>query len=219
MQKFPIALLGVALLLGAGCATKNADTTNTSQSSIDETTMEQPTPMAQTTCTVIPQPPTPDRVTTPFDGELLPDEEVQKKLVRIETAKGNIVFELLPDEGPCAVSNFVTLVKQGFYDGLTFHRVEPGFVVQGGDPLGNGTGGPGYRFSDDQVNLPYERGIVAMANTGMATTNGSQFFIMLNDTPLPPQYSIFGRVMSGQEVVEQIAIGDVMESVTLDDIK
>lgn len=146
---------------------------------------------------------------------LLSDEEVLNKIVRVKTAKGEIVFELLPKEGPRAASNFVYLVKNKFYDGLTFHRVVPGFMAQGGDPRGDGTGGPGYAFEDDPVNLLYSKGIVAMANAG-PNTNGSQFFIMLEDYPLPPSYSIFGRVLSGQDVVDKIAIGDAMETVTVE---
>jgi cyclophilin family peptidyl-prolyl cis-trans isomerase len=149
-----------------------------------------------------------------FPG-ILPKEETDKR-VRLKTNKGEILFELLPDEGPNASSNFVYLVNKQYYDGLKFHRVEPGFVIQGGDPKGDGTGGPGYAFEDDKVNLPYDRGIVAMANSG-PNTNGSQFFIMLGDTPLTPNYSVFGRVLEGMDVVDKIAIGDVMEVVTLED--
>lgn len=145
------------------------------------------------------------------------EERIGNKQIRLQTTKGEIVFELLPNEGPRAASNFVYLTDRGFYNGLTFHRVEPGFVIQGGDPLGNGTGGPGYRFEDDSVSLPYEEGIVAMANAG-PNTNGSQFFIMLADTPLPPSYSVFGRVTSGMGVVKKIAVGDVMTTVTVEDL-
>lgn len=115
-----------------------------------------------------------------------------------------------------AASNFIFLAQQGFYNGLTFHRVVPGFVVQGGDPLGNGTGGPGYRFPDElNDNRTYTRGTVAMANSG-PNTNGSQFFIMLQDHPeLPHLYTIFGTVLSGMDVVDKIAVGDVMQSVTV----
>ncbi|MCR4278915.1 MAG: peptidylprolyl isomerase [bacterium] len=170
------------------------------------------------TCTVVPTPPTPSRVKKPFDGRVLPDAEILAKQVRIKTVKGDIVFELLPAEAPCAVSNFVTLIKQGYYDGLVFHRVVPGFVIQGGDPVGDGTGGPGYRFGDEPVKLSYDKGIVAMANAG-PNTNGSQFFVMLESQYLPPQYTIFGRVLAGQDVVDKIQMGDVMESVTIEPIK
>ncbi|MEY4722751.1 MAG: peptidyl-prolyl cis-trans isomerase peptidyl-prolyl cis-trans isomerase [Candidatus Parcubacteria bacterium] len=149
---------------------------------------------------------------------LLPDAEVTNKQIHIKTSKGDIVFELLPKEGPLAASNFVALARSGFYDGLTFHRVIPGFMAQGGDPMGTGYGGPGYQFPDDKVNLKYEPGIVAMANSG-PDTNGSQFFIMTASTPLPPSYSIFGRVTSGQSVVDSLKIGDVMTTVTVEDRK
>ncbi len=150
-----------------------------------------------------------------FPGPL-PENEITNKKAVIQTDKGNIEFEIYP-EATKAASNFIFLAKDGFYDGLTFHRVVPGFVIQGGDPLGNGTGGPGYKFEDEPVTKKYDKGIVAMANAG-PNTNGSQFFIMLADNPtLPPKYTIFGKVLSGQDVVDQIAVGDVMRKVTITD--
>jgi cyclophilin family peptidyl-prolyl cis-trans isomerase len=143
-------------------------------------------------------------------------EELQNKKAVIETNKGTIEFELLP-EAPKAASNFMHLSRDGFYDGLTFHRVEPNFVIQGGDPKGDGTGGPGYQFEDEPVTRKYTKGIVAMANAG-PDTNGSQFFIMLADTPLPPAYTIFGNVIKGQDVVDKIKVGDVMKKVTIEDL-
>ncbi|MBI4592546.1 peptidylprolyl isomerase [Candidatus Uhrbacteria bacterium] len=144
-------------------------------------------------------------------------EEIGGKQVRISTEKGDIVFELFANTAPATVSNFVYLTQGGYYDGLTFHRREEGFVIQGGDPNGNGTGGPGYDFADElDDDYTYERGIVAMANRG-PDTNGSQFFIMLADVPLPKSYSIFGRVVEGMEVVDEIAIGDMMTRVTVED--
>lgn len=149
-----------------------------------------------------------------FPG-VLPDSEIKGKQVTIQTAKGDIVFELYPEDAPKTVSNFVYLAKEGFYDGLTFHRVEPGFVIQGGDPKGNGRGGPGYQFEDEPVTKDYAKGIVAMANAG-PDTNGSQFFIMLeNNSTLPKDYTIFGKVIKGQDVVDQIAVSDVMTKVTV----
>lgn len=148
-----------------------------------------------------------------FPGEFSLSELSNQKAI-IETDKGIIEFEIYP-EAKKAASNFIFLAKDSFYDGLTFHRVEPGFVIQGGDPLGNGSGGPGYRFEDDPVTKSYTKGIVAMANAG-PNTNGSQFFIMLEDNfTLPPNYSIFGKVISGQEVVEKITVGDVMKKVSI----
>lgn len=151
-----------------------------------------------------------------FPG-ILPDEKIKNKKVRITTDKGDIVFELYPDDAPNTVSNFVYLTEAGFYDGLTFHRVEPGFVIQGGDPIGNGTGGPGYQFDDETVTRDYKKGIVAMANAG-ADTNGSQFFIVLEDTDLPKQYNIFGNVIEGMDVVESIVEDDVMKKVTIENL-
>ncbi len=133
----------------------------------------------------------------------------------IKTNKGDINLELNPAEAPQTVNNFVTLARDGFYDGVTFHRVVPGFVIQGGDPTGTGRGGPGYRFNDEPVRRPYKAGTVAMANAG-PNTNGSQFFICLEDQPgLPPNYTIFGDVTSGMNVVRSIRQGDVIESVTV----
>ena len=149
-----------------------------------------------------------------FPG-VLPLAEITNKKAVIQTAKGKIEFEIYPDASKAA-SNFVFLAKDGFYDGLTFHRVVPGFVIQGGDPSGNGTGGPGYKFEDEPVTKKYDKGIVAMANSGL-NTNGSQFFIMLEDNPtLPPNYTIFGRVLTGQEVVDKIQVGDIMNKVTIE---
>lgn len=125
----------------------------------------------------------------------------------LKTEKGTIEIELFPNEAPLAVSNHVFLVEEQFYDGLTFHRREEGFVIQGGDPLGAGYGGPGYTFPDEPVLRPYKRGVVAMANAG-PDTNGSQFFIMLATAPLPPNYTIFGQVVKGMEVVDKIQVGD-----------
>ena len=150
-----------------------------------------------------------------FPG-VLPDERIKGKKVRITTSKGDIVFELYPDDAPKAVSNFVYLTEEGYYNGLTFHRVEPGFVIQGGDPEGSGAGGPGYQFEDEVVTKNYDQGIVAMANSG-PNTNGSQFFVILEDKPdLPKQYTIFGKVTEGIDIVNQIVIGDVMTTVTVE---
>lgn len=145
----------------------------------------------------------------------LDKSQIKDKKARIKTAKGDIVFEFFTD-APMAVSNFIFLANEGFYDGLTFHRREEGFVIQGGDPNGDGTGGPGYAFNDEKVTRDYDRGIVAMANAG-PNTNGSQFFVMLaNVASLPKNYTIFGKVVTGINVVDKIQIGDVMTQVTID---
>src|ERR687884_777269 len=131
----------------------------------------------------------------------------------IQTNKGTIRVELLESDAPKTTENFITLAGRGYYDGVIFHRVIKGFMIQGGDPTGTGRGGEsawGGRFNDE-INRsselyrgPYARGTVAMANAG-PNTNGSQFFIMHTDYPLPPSYTKFGRVVEGQDVVDKIA--------------
>ena len=152
--------------------------------------------------------------TRTFPGTLPDDQRLKQQATIIMASGDEIVFEIFGDEAPKAASNFIALSKDKFYDGLTFHRVEPGFVVQGGDPKGNGTGGPGYQFEDEIVTRDYNRGIIAMANAG-PNTNGSQFFIMLADTPLPKSYTIFGNVTKGMEAVDKIKVGDVMKTVVI----
>jgi cyclophilin family peptidyl-prolyl cis-trans isomerase len=125
---------------------------------------------------------------------------------RLKTERGDIVVELYADRAPLTVENFVNLARAGFYDGTTFHRVIPGFMAQGGDPTGTGTGGPGYQFGDEfHPALRHDGpGIVSMANAG-AGTNGSQFFITHAATPhLDDKHSVFGRVIEGMEVVRAL---------------
>ncbi len=133
----------------------------------------------------------------------------------IKTNRGTILLRLHPTEVPLTVNNFIVLARDGYYDGVTFHRVVPHFLIQGGDPTGTGKGGPGYRFKDEPVRRPYRVGTVAMANAG-PDTNGSQFFICVEDQPnLPPGYTIFGHVVAGMDVVRSIRVGDVMQVVTI----
>ena len=130
----------------------------------------------------------------------------------IKTDKGDIHVTLFPAEAPLTVANFVNLAQRGYYDGLKFHRVMANFMIQGGDPNGNGTGGPGYRFADEfSPSLRHNSaGILSMANSGPGT-NGSQFFITHGPTPhLDDLHSIFGKVSSGQDVVDAVAQDDVM---------
>ena len=136
--------------------------------------------------------------------------------VTLETDKGTIVMDLDPRLAPNTVNNFVVQARAGFYTGLTFHRVVPGFVIQGGDPEGTGRGGPGYRFADEPVKGEYTLGAVAMANAG-PDTNGSQFFICIDDcrSKLQPLYNLFGHVTEGIEVAQSIAVGDKMNTVTV----
>lgn len=128
----------------------------------------------------------------------------------IKTSVGDITLELSQDT-PITTNNFVFLAQDKFYDGVIFHRVIPGFMIQGGDPTGTGMGGPGYKFADEQFTGEYKRGVIAMANSG-PNTNGSQFFIMHADYALPPNYVIFGTTTSGLDVVDKIASGQTSPS-------
>jgi cyclophilin family peptidyl-prolyl cis-trans isomerase len=123
----------------------------------------------------------------------------------LRTSEGDLIVDLLAEEAPKTVNNFVFLAREGYYDGVPFHRIIKDFMVQTGDPTGTGAGGPGYRFEDEPVRLRYTKGIVAMANAG-PNTNGSQFFIVHGrEVKLPPNYTIFGRVREGLEVLDKIA--------------
>ncbi len=191
LWKFIVPLFALALLVG--CTPQSSENTT-------ENTVAPPAPT--------PAPSSPDAMKG-FDGKLLSG----KHTVVLKTSKGDITVELDADAAPKTVTNFVVLAQSGYYEGLTFHRVIPGFMIQGGDPSGNGTGGDsvyGDTFEDETDNgnalmaKGYKAGVMAMANRG-PDTNGSQFFIMDADYPLPPNYTIFGMVTDGQKVVNTIA--------------
>lgn len=151
-----------------------------------------------------------------------PDFEIDaSKIYRttITLDAGAIVMDLDPMLAPTTVNNFVALARRGYYDGLTFHRVVPDFVIQGGCPTGNGTGGPGYKFRDEPVQGEYTLGAVAMANAG-PNTNGSQFFICIDDCrpKLAKAYNLFGYVTSGMDVALGVGVGDVMRSVAVEEV-
>lgn len=134
----------------------------------------------------------------------------------IDTSRGRMEFLLYRQVAPLTVTNFVNLATRGFYDGLTFHRVVEDFMVQGGDPAGDGSGGPGYRFDDEIALRLNQEGILAMANSGPAS-NGSQFFITHQAAPhLNGAHTVFGLVLSGREVIRQIRVGDVIRSITIE---
>lgn len=211
------------VLIGGGCASSSNIPADT-----DSTAAPVPTtPVTTTPATKAPPAKAIDgstmaeKVTFAFPG-VLPAADIQNKQIRVTTSKGDIVFELYPDTAPKTVSNFVYLATGGYYDGLVFHRYVPGFVIQGGDPTGTGTSGPGYKFEDElNDEYKYDRGIVAMANSGK-NTNGSQFFIMLKDTPISQYgmqklYTVFGRVVEGMDVVDQLREEDVMTTVVVED--
>lgn len=137
--------------------------------------------------------------------------DIDKKITAtMRTSSGTIVLDLFPSEAPKTVNNFVFLSREGFYDGVIFHRIIKGFMIQGGDPTGTGMGGPGYQFEDEPVTRDYLAGTLAMANAG-PNTNGSQFFIVHGRADLPKNYTIFGQVVSGMDVVDAMANLDVTQ--------
>lgn len=148
--------------------------------------------------------------------------DVNKKYVAtIKTTKGDIVVELYPKDAPQHVNNFVFLARDGFYNNLTFHRVVPGFVIQGGDPLGNGAGGPGYTIPPE-IKAKHSEGALAMARRGgpaqTTPSSGSQFYITLAPQPgLDGDYTVFGQTIQGMEIVKKIAVGDVIQSITIEE--
>ena len=166
------------------------------------------TPAAVSTSTPMPTPspaPTAGKIVRWPNPPPMTIDQNKQYVAAIETNYGDIVVQLFAKDAPLAVNSFVFLSRQGFYDGVKFHRVVKGFVIQGGDPTGTGSGGPGYSFADEKVARDYVAGTLAMANAG-PNTNGSQFFITLADLSgqLPKNYTIFGLVTSGFDVVQKI---------------
>ncbi|HET6275530.1 MAG TPA: peptidylprolyl isomerase [Candidatus Cybelea sp.] len=144
-------------------------------------------------------------------------ERARRSRVRIATAHGDIVLTFFPDDAPHHVAAFMKLADAGFYDGLAFHRVEPGFVVQGGDPRGDGTGGPGYQLKAEFNARPHRRGTLAMARAANPDSAGSQFYICLGDASfLDGQYTVFGEMSEGFEALDAIRRGDRMTSVKVE---
>jgi peptidyl-prolyl cis-trans isomerase B (cyclophilin B) len=137
--------------------------------------------------------------------------------IKVETVRGTIELQLAPQYAPKTVNNFVFLAREGFYDGVKFHRVIADFMIQGGDPTGTGRGGPGYQFADEFAGNPlkHETGVISMANAGPGT-NGSQFFITHSPQPhLNGKHTVFGKVVKGKDVVDAVRAGDVMTKVTV----
>jgi cyclophilin family peptidyl-prolyl cis-trans isomerase len=190
----PTILGAVALILLAGCGQPAATAAGTANPAAVQAACGAGTPTG-----------TPQRTySAPPAMQVDPKKQYT---ATIQTQYGNIVIQLLPPQAPVTVNNFVFLACHGFYDGLIFHRVVPGFVIQGGDPKGTGAGGPGYSFKDElpSSSSVYTAGAVAMANSG-PNTNGSQFFICTaSDTSLPPNYTYFGKVVQGMDAVTAIS--------------
>jgi cyclophilin family peptidyl-prolyl cis-trans isomerase len=196
-MKTPLPLLLVAALIAIpGCAR-------------DAATGKSPTPPAESTASKATAPAEAPKAAAPAEAP-----KTEPRIVALDTNLGEIVLELHPDKAPKTVENFLKLAGEGFYDGVRFHRLVPGFVIQAGDPNTKdperkdewGKGGPGYKFADEPVRGDYERGALAMANSG-PNTNGSQFFICLANLSgrLPKAYNLFGKVIEGMEVVDKIA--------------
>jgi len=197
-----IAVLGLALAACSSSVPVPSATPRASATVPAATPTPVPaTPVAPTP--FVPKPPT----ATPLESAPAEPAGDGTRAV-IETEKGDIVVELFTASAPVAAQNFANLAAGGYYDGTPFHRIMPGFVIQGGDPRGDGTGGPGYTFTDEPFAGDYERGMVAMANGG-PNTNGSQFFIVMGDLrgQLAKDYTVFGRVVSGMDVAETIVNG------------
>lgn len=181
---------------------------------ISQTTVDGSSPIPTPTLTPTAPPLSPTALPTPTKTPGPPMMTIDpKKLYTavLHTDKGDIEIALNAKETPITTNNFVFLARSGFYNGTPFHRVIKGFMIQGGDPKGDGTGGPGYKFNDEPITGAYLRGTVAMANAG-PNTNGSQFFIMHADYALPKNYIIFGNVTKGIEVVDAIATAPVTQS-------
>jgi len=155
-------------------------------------------------------PPSPEETTTLAD-------DARTHRARITTKYGDIVLKFYPDEAPIHSAAFIKLARAGYYDGLSFHRVEPGFVIQGGCPDGDGTGGPGYRLPAEFNKLPHNKGTLAMARTSDPNSAGSQFYICLEEASfLNGQYTVFGDTVEGLDVIAKIRRGDVMEKVSIE---
>lgn len=160
------------------------------------------------------------KMTVSEPKEAMKFEAGKKYTATIKTDKGDIQLELYPEKAPLSVTNFIQLAKAKFYDGLTFHRVVPGFVIQGGDPKGDGTGGPGYTVKAE-IGLPHKKGALAWARLGGPVnpdkrSSGSQFYITLEEVPhLDGDYTVFGQTTSGMDVVQKIQMGDKIKSVEI----
>ena len=206
MNKIVIAITAGSLLIVSliGWFTLQSKGSVKSESTVQilPTPTSMPTPNSNSTDATTP---------TPSGQPAMEIDKTKHYTAVLTTTEGTITIALTAGMTPITVNNFVVLAKRHFYDNTIFHRVIKGFMIQGGDPTGTGTGGPGYRFNDEPFTGDYTRGTVAMANAG-PNTNGSQFFIMQADNALPKNYVIFGHVTSGMDTVDKIAGSPVTTS-------
>jgi len=205
LYRYPVWLMIAAALVGlvlvAGCKSTTAPKTSASGDKQKAKT-EKPAPKAPK---------------TEAKEETTNTPAQSNERVVIETDKGKMVLVLYPDVAPKTVDNFKKLIQKAFYNGLTFHRVVPGFVIQGGDPKGDGSGGPGYTIPDEFNDKLHLRGTVAMAKTSAPNSAGSQFYICLAPQPsLDRNYTVFGQVVEGMDVIDKIVVGDKMNRVYLE---
>lgn len=205
MKKVNILVIIIGLVVLSGCGNKvtsdglvSNQNYNSKPAEVVETATKTPEKKVEEKLTIN------NKETKPMETE---KKQVSYSVV-LHTTAGDITIKLNDDQTPKTVQNFVDLAKKDFYNGVIFHRVIDGFMIQGGDPTGTGAGGPDYKFDDEPFTGEYERGTVAMANSG-PNTNGSQFFIMHASVPLPKNYTIFGKVTSGMETVDKIATAPV----------
>ncbi len=217
---FVVALAFFAYVAGLGCAGSQESSEQGTKEPAQKTQEISKTEAAET-------PPSPEadegekkveetkkEATEEAGGPTIDDKALPQ--VTIQTSKGDIVIEMFEDDAPNTVANFINLAEKGFYNGLVFHRVIANFMIQGGDPQGTGSGGPGYRFADEFSQRKHKRGSLSMANSG-PNTNGSQFFITHVPTShLDGKHTVFGQVLKGQDVVDSIAKGDKMIEVRVD---
>lgn len=205
--------LAIGLLIFVVMKRMTPDPKSALNPSLTQATLGESSPISTPTLTPTAQPVSPTALPTPTKtpGPPLMTTDPKKLYTAVlHTDKGDIEIALNAKATPITTNNFVFLARSGFYNGTPFHRVIKGFMIQGGDPKGNGSGGPGYKFNDEPITGAYLRGTVAMANSG-PNTNGSQFFIMHADYPLPKNYVIFGNVIRGIEVVDAIASAPVIQ--------
>ncbi len=234
-QRLPFGLAAGALLIGAlvvaiifinkanGVPTASTAPGSTATPSTVATPSPTPATIPYADCSAVTFGPTLQPLAEPANPHVYSTPPAMQidttKLYRvtITTARGPIVLCLQPALAPATVNNFVVLARNHFYDGLKFHRVVAGFVVQGGDPLGTGAGGPGYTIAEEPVRQHYVLGALAMAKTQAPHSTGSQFFICIADdsSSLTPTYSLFGKVAAGIDVAQKIVQGDVMQTVTV----
>ncbi len=204
--------ISVFLLAGLGLALSGCVLTGEKSEPLDNAVRPPPPPVGKAAKPEADKKVEPEAVKEPAQEPaqktMIIDKE-KKYTAVLQTEKGVIEMVLNVKDTPRTAENFIKLANKDFYNGTIFHRVVRGFMIQGGDPKGDGTGGPGYTFTDEPFKGEYTRGTVAMANAG-PNTNGSQFFIMHQDYPLPKNYVIFGQVTKGIEAVDQIASAEVV---------